>query len=59
MKGQLTVVEPKAQTVVVEPKAPLPVMFSTQNVSIVNHITQKLDAVGFTRVQSPIRTIHK
>ena len=37
----------------IEPKAPLPVMFLTQNVSIVNHIMQKLHAVGFIRVQSP------
>ena len=37
-----------------EPKAQLSVMFSTQNVSIVNHIMQKLHAMGFSQVQSPL-----
>ena len=37
-----------------EPKAQLSVMFSTQNVSIVNYIMQKLHAMGFSQVQSPL-----
>ena len=37
-----------------EPKAHVSVMLSTQNVSIVNPIMQKLHALGFTLVQRPV-----
>ena len=45
----LTFQEPKVQ-IVEEPKAHISVMLSTQNVSIVNPIMQKLHALGFTQV---------